>query len=118
MTGIPNCSQAFQYQSIEPSLQLLASIRCFGIEAANDRKSAWKLGGRLQYALIGVTDPCGRDDDGPVDSNFIHLRKDFLGAKTIGPMRGTLQSFHPRAVRSVDLPKVNLGISDEHGCLR
>jgi len=28
----------------------------------------------------------------PVDSNFIHLRKDFLGAGAIGPMRGTLQS--------------------------
>jgi hypothetical protein len=46
------------------------------------------------------------------------LRNDFLGAETIGPMRRALQSFHPRAVRSVNLPKVNLDIRDEHGYLR
>src|ERR1700730_2045676 len=103
---------------IQPSLQLLARIRCFGIETANDRKPARMLGGRLQYALIVIADPGGGHDDGPVDSNFIHLRKDLVGAETIGPVRRALQSVHPRAVRSIDLPKVNLDIRDEHGYLR
>src|SRR5271169_2097732 len=92
----------------EPSLQLLASVRRLGIEAANDSKPAWISGCRLQYALIVITNPGGRDEHGPADANCIHLCKDFPGAEAIGPMGRALQFFHPGTVRPVDFPEVNL----------
>jgi hypothetical protein len=55
---------------------------------------------------------------GQINTSANVLRNDFLGAETIGPMMRALQSFHPRAVMSVNLPKVNLDIRDEHGYLR
>jgi hypothetical protein len=46
------------------------------------------------------------------------LRNDFIGAEAIGPMGRAQQPVHPRTVRSANLPKVNLGIRDEHGYLK
>jgi hypothetical protein len=68
--------------------------------------------------LLFFSQVAGLYASGQFDTSDNVLRNDFLGAETIGPMRRALQSFHPWAVRPVNLPKVKLRIRDEHGCLK